>query len=104
MESRHFDSDPLFGLERTFHYDDVNDLVIIQTAQDIEPYLEANAELRKQDERSGWKGDWHRVASIPMPLYMKLCRERQVDKDEREMKRFLNDPDNKVFRTKLGEV
>lgn len=102
MDSRLFDEDPITGVRRLFHFDNVTEEVTIETQHDVEPILEF-AKRNFNDRDNGWKGDLHHVASIPLPLYFDLKREGKVD-DEQYMKRWLNDPDNRLFRTKPGTV
>ena len=54
------------------------------------------------DERTKW-GEWNKVASIPMPLYSRLKRDGIID-DEKKFKAWLNDADNRFFRTRPGRV
>jgi len=44
-----------------------------------------------------------RVASIPLNVYYDLKR-RGIADDPKAMKKWLNDPDNRVFRTREGTV
>ena len=97
-----FDEDPL-TLKRTLWHEDQDGLTIVPQ-QNVEPILEANKRLHNSvDERARWKGSWHRVASIPMPLYMELER-RGITKDPKAFARWLNDRDNRFFRTRPGRV
>jgi hypothetical protein len=73
------------------------------SVQDREPILKANQENRKDRREDGWKGDLHHVASIPMPLMMELYREG-IANDQQEFRKWLNKPENQVFRSKVGRV
>ena len=53
-------------------------------------------------QRLAW-GEWSKVASIPMPLYYRLKRDGIAD-DPKRMKAWLNDADNRFFRTRPGRV
>ena len=80
----------------------------IDTYQDVEPIIEKN----KQDlinygdklsfgKASGMKTGGVTVASIPTTiweLWMKATN-GAIQKDEKLLKKYLNDPDNKYFRT-----
>jgi len=78
--------------------------VTLETKQDITAIAEANQMVRNTfDERANWKGDMHRVASIPMSIYYDLKAKGILD-DPAAMKKWLNDPDNVVFRTRPGKV
>lgn len=94
--------DPLTGKTQYFEHDYGSDSFRIVTSEDIEPVLAMNHE-QKQDAADDWKGDVHKVASLPMSVYMDLKQKGIVD-DERAFRRWLNDPDNAVFRTRRGKV
>ena len=52
-----------------------------------------------------WRGDWHHVARIPLSIYFDLQKRGLLAKGrEKDLKRWLNDPDNRHFRTKAGQV
>ncbi len=102
-EKKLFDKDDALGITRIWHYDADKDEATIETRQDVSQIIEENKQEYAQiDERARW-GEWTRVASIPMSIYFQLKREGKLD-DEAFMKRWLNDPDNKYFRTRSGEV
>ena len=72
--------------------------------QTVDNAAEDNKATFKQfDERADWKGDMHKVASIPMSIFYDLKRKGILD-DPVAMKKWLNDPDNRVFRTRPGQV
>jgi len=72
--------------------------------QDVEDVAESNKQSFNQvDERANWQGDMHKVASIPMAIFYDLKRKGILD-DPAAMKKWLNDSDNRVFRTRPGTV
>lgn len=90
--------------QKQYWHDHDDGSVTVQTVQDVGDIAEANKMSYNQfDERSSWKGDMHRVASIPMSVYYDLQR-KGILNDPAAMKRWLNDPDNRVFRTRPGVV
>lgn len=96
-----FSYDPVLGIKRTFHWDDTNDTFLIQTTQETEEIVEANkAAYNEAPDR--W-GEFTRVASIPISVYWDLKKKGIAD-DDAAMKRWLNDSDNRFFRTRRGEV
>lgn len=102
MDKRLFDHDPLTGITRWFHYDDANDDFYIQTQQETQDIVDQN--MREANEAGdGWKGDWHKVASIPLTTFMQL-QKQGITQDQAALKKWLNDPDNAYFRTKHGTV
>jgi hypothetical protein len=102
-EKKLFDKDDALGITRIWHYDADTDKATIETRQDVSKIIEENKQEYAQiDENARW-GEWTRVASIPMSIYFKMKAEGKLD-DEAYMKRWLNDPDNKYFRTRSGEV
>jgi hypothetical protein len=104
MDTKIFDIDPVTGSKKIWHYDGDKDEAIIETVVDATKLVESNKVMfNAHDERANWKGDMHLVASIPMELYMKWKMEGKLE-DQAFMKRWLNDPDNRLFRTRPGEV
>lgn len=101
--ARLLDYDPITGLKRLFRYRDADDSFTIETIIDAEPILDANTAQRNSfDERSSW-GDINKVASIPMNIYMELDR-KGITRDEKAFRRWLDDPDNRAFRTRPGKL
>lgn len=89
------------GIVTSFHYDADKDEAIIQKSQDVSAIIEANkAEFNAAPER--W-GEWTKVGSIPLSVYYELERQG-ITKDQEAMKKWLNDPDNRYFRTRPGTV
>lgn len=103
MDNKIFDVNPELGITRTWHYNDETDEATIQTQQDVTAIVEENKnEFNQVDERAKW-GEFSRVASIPLSLYYELKKEGKLE-DQAYMKRWLNDPENRHFRTRPGEV
>jgi hypothetical protein len=104
MEKRLFSEDKESGITRTWHYNPLTDEATIQTSQDVTGIIEENKqEFNQVDEKANWNGEWHKVASIPMSIYAQLKAEGKLE-DTAYMKRWLNDPDNKYFRVRPGQV
>lgn len=101
IETRVFDIDEVTQRTRLFHYDHTNDSFTIETNQDVTDLIETNKAL--SNDASGRWGEWQRVASIPMNLYMQL-REQGVFRDQKAIRKWLNDRDNQLFRTRPGKV
>lgn len=88
---------------RTFHWDAATQSFTIETVHDHEDIVEANKFLHNESTDASWKGDTHRVASIPMAIWHDL-KERGVLQDQEKMRAWLNDPANRFFRTRGGQV
>lgn len=103
MDKKIFDVNPELGIKRTWHYNDEKDEATIQTQQDVTAIIEENKnEFNQVDERQRW-GEFSRVASIPLSLFYQLKNEGKLE-DQAYMKRWLNDPENRHFRTRPGVV
>jgi hypothetical protein len=103
MQTRLFDSDPVTKTRKVFRFDHTDDTYVIATHQDVTDLVEDNlGRFNQVDERARW-GEMDRVASIPMPIYMELRRKGIVD-DEKAFARWLDDPDNRCFRTRPGKL
>lgn len=102
IETRLFDIDPATGTRRLFHYDHADDRFHIETQQDVTDLVEQNKWLAN-NERQDFKGDMHRVASIPLSIYYDL-KKRGILDDQKRMRQWLNDSENRFFRVKGGVV
>ena len=100
MSSRLFDRSPEFGITRMFHYDEATGDFAIETIQDFD--LDINkGRYRTFDERTPWKGDWHHVAAIPLPIYYEMAAEGKTE-DQEYMKRWLNSQEFRDLRVRPG--
>lgn len=96
------------GITKTYFADGEGGLVI-QTSQDVSALLEQNkAQYNATDERKRWGDGWERVGSIPLTMIQKLnelgiCKGFAIV-DQKKMKAFLNDPENKYLRTRPGRI
>ena len=102
-EKRLFSRDPVLGLTEWWHYDDDNDRVTIETTQDIEPALEVAQDARNAQTRLDRWGDGKHVGFIPMAVYAEWLRTGKQH-DQAFVRRWLNDPENKKYRTFQGKV
>lgn len=71
----------------------------------VDPVIEAN-KIELNNQASGWRGDYHKVASLSPALAYgdSYIANALREGDERSMSKWLNDPDNKHWRTKEGKV
>ena len=103
IEKRLFDYDPTTGIQEIFHWND-DGTYTIETRQDLEPTIEANKQsFNSYSGPSDKWGDMHKVASIPLVILQEWMTSGKI-RDAAYIKRFLNDPDNAVFRTRPGRV
>lgn len=101
MADKVFDVDPLSGITSYWHYDETTDTALIEKRQDVSDIVDANKAEFNEDH--GRYGEWTKVASIPLSVYYDLKAKGIVD-DPVAMKRWLNDADNRFFRTRPGTV
>lgn len=112
MDKRLFDRNPLFGITRYSYYDPDKDLLHIETVQDVEPVIELNkAQFNNTDERASWTDGMQKVATIPLHILEDLMAKgilvpgKQGDGNgNKRFKAWLNDRDNRFFRTRPGRV
>jgi hypothetical protein len=88
---------------------DTNDNAVIRQQEDLTPYLEANkAEFNQAS--STWSDDplGNKIASIPNIVIDQLNKDGIMRGfaviDQRRFFNWLNDPDNRFFRTKPGKL
>jgi hypothetical protein len=103
IDSRSLGVDPDTGIEEILHFDaDSGDLLHLEHRQDVEAMVERSV-AEAIDAPSGWKGDWHKVASIPNVVLMELEKQGILN-DPPRFKKWLNDRDNRFFRTREGHL
>jgi hypothetical protein len=102
-DGRILDFDPTMGL--TEKYYEIDGQWVVERQQDAESIVEANkAEYNSVDERAKHKSEsFTRYARIPLVVYMELER-KGIVKDPVAFKKWLNDRDNLLFRTRPGRV
>jgi hypothetical protein len=90
---------------------DGNGGIVIETRQDISDILEQNKkEYNSFDERAKWSDELfgNKIASIPMTVIDDLNKQGIMRGfailDEKRFKAWLNERDNRVFRTRTGVV
>lgn len=76
----------------------------MHTVQDVEGIIEDNkAAYSMYDGPKDRWGDWTRVASIPLTMFMKLKQEGKLQ-DSKYITRLLNDSENRHLRTRPGRL
>lgn len=79
---------------------------VIRTDTPVAQTIEDNT-LFRNAASSDWKGDYHRVASVPMQLLYddNLGLNKAIQQgDDKYLSRWLNDSDNRAWRVKEGRV
>jgi hypothetical protein len=99
------DFDPVTGVSTTMAIDDGK--TIIKTSQDVEPILDRNQQLLS-NQQSGWRGDMHHVASIPIVIMEQWWRELgdnpMLPRNRAWLVAKLNNSDWLKLRTKDGVI
>lgn len=88
---------------RYFHEDEMTGETTIETIQHLDPLVELNHFAQKEQTKLHRWGDGKLVATIPLSIYMKFHAEGKL-KDHAFMRRWLNDPENRMYRRFLGRV
>jgi len=88
------------GIQEYQHVDPMKpDDLIVETFQDCEPIIERARELSAQTPGK----EWRHVGLIPNAIYEQAVREGW-HLDKARWHRWLNDPDNRAFRTWPGNI
>ena len=94
--------DPALGRSIWSYYD--GEQLHYRIDYEVSELIEQN-KLEFNEAPSGWKGDWHKVASIPHNILYSSGFDAAVQqRDNKFVKRWLNDSDNQAWRTKPGRV
>lgn len=110
-DKRLLQHNPDTGVSEWFIYDHADDSITLQltqpTVSDDLNAVEYNAAPDYGPSR--WKGEFHKVASIPLVEYVRLQREGVIApdgeiRDDKKLLKLLNDRDYLKFRTKPGAL
>lgn len=74
-----------------------------RTDYPVQATVDINAAQRNM-ARPGWKGDYHMIASVPLNVFHDQIAEASRQGDDRYVSRWLNDSDNRAWKTKEGRV
>ena len=108
-ETKTLNLDSQTGIKTDFTYRESSsgresdDEIIISTSQDVSAIIKANERSRNAVDRHHPHGEWSKVASIPLSIYYDL-KQRGIVDDPKAMRRWLNDPDNRYFRTREAKI
>lgn len=98
-------------IKEVFHHDNHDGKSYISRSQDVTPYLDAAHRARSErGEHTSYKSEvFNKKASIPVTVAEKWCKDNGVSyqsflSDTSVLRRFLNDPDNKMFMHIPGRV
>lgn len=97
--------DPLTRI-KTWWHEDVMGNITVHHEQDVEDLVARNRAQYNAHSDHGptrWKGNWHHVGEIPMSVYHDL-EEQGILHDKSALFKWLNDPDQRDFRTKPGRL
>ena len=97
---RIFSHDSQNGITKYSHVKE-NGEYVIETVQDVTAIADANK--RQYNDTPSKYRDVNKVASIPLPIYYELKRKGIAD-DPKALAKWLNDADNRVFRTRAGTL
>ena len=100
MQKRLFDRIPELGITKYWHVKD-NGEYVVETVQDVTGIAEYNKRSYNNTDKK-WN-DLNKVASIPLSVYYDLKRKGIAD-DPVALKKWMNDSDNQVFRTRQGRL
>lgn len=106
-DARLLDVDPLTGIVEHFYYDPDTDGFTIERTQDVSGLLDVNKAL--WNDAPLRFGEFSHVASIPAVIMEQLAKDGIVTAggrilDEPRFRKWLNDRDNRLFRTRPGHV
>ena len=97
-----------FAGRHTVAHSDGDGGLILETKQDVSHIIEANKLMFNQVKSQDKYGDMTHVARLPLTVIDDLNKKGIMRGfaviNEPEMKLFLNDPDNRFFRTRPGRV
>lgn len=112
--ARLLEHDSLTGITELYHQDKMTGKIAIKKTQDVEGIFNANKAEKEAIGNGSWKGDMHKVASIPLVIWeqwsneLKAMGAHHLDPGHNSNRNFLiaklNSRDNSKLRTKSGRI
>lgn len=91
------------GVVQRLQYHEGTGKHVLRTTCDLSPLVDyAKGQFNQVDERARW-GDGQHVAHIPAVVWAQFVKEGKHT-DRAFIKSWLNDPDNRAFRTRPGRI
>ena len=104
MPSVKLQADPIRKKTTTMHIDRNADDYVIESKQDVTDIAERNkARMALVDENAKW-GDMTQVAEIPVQVWFDHLVPSGIANDEKRLRKWLDDRDNLLFRTRPGRL
>ncbi len=101
MSKRLITDDALTGIKTYLEYDGTDDNAVIRKEQDVTGIVESNrAAFDSAPKR--W-GDMTHVGRIPLTVYYELER-KGILNDQDALRKWLNDPENAMWRVRPGTI
>lgn len=91
------DHDPNTGVSHVWHWDEDTEETVITSEQNVDQIVHVNKLLYNEQGKKFGK-DGTVVASVPMSIYHEWVQSGKIN-DQKHLFRWLNDPDNRHFRT-----
>ena len=89
--------------EKRVFFCETEDTVVFRTETPVDQLVEENKASYNESDGKRW-GDGKVVASIDLPTYYNKIVPAKNAGDDRWIKRFLNDADNRGYRTFKGNI
>ena len=103
MDKRFLGKDPAMGTTKWHHHDEMTGETVIHTEQDVTAIVEHNKNQYNDIDSRAPYGDLAKIADIPMTILFDL-QKKGIWGNQKRMRKWLNDPDNRDFRTRPGKV
>jgi len=97
-----FDCDLKLG-RQVWRRDNPDGSATFRTDYMVDPTIEAN-KVQRNMAQSGWKGDYHHIASVPLNVLHADLMAAHSQGDDKYVSKWLNSSDNAAWRTKSGNV
>lgn len=74
-----------------------------RTDYPVQPTIDINTAQRNL-AKDDWAGDYHHIASVPLNVFHDQLSAASMQNDQNYLSKWLNDSDNRAWRTKGGTV
>ena len=104
MPKIRLESDPIKGKVTTMHVDRSEESYVIETKQDVTDIVERNKARYALTDENAKHGEWMQYAEIPVEVWYNHLVPSGTANDEKRLRKWLDDRDNLLFRTRPGKL
>ena len=90
------------GVDYESTFENGGERLVVRKVQDVQPIIDLNTRLR--NDYTGTQGKTFVKAAVIPNIKIEELMKEGIWQDKKRLKAWLNDPDNRAFRTSTGKI